>query len=85
MHNFLPKNDNKTEVINKLYEYNDENSKIKLRYFRSRFYLLNDLINILIKDPYVADNDKIFLSKLLNESYNRENQLKVSNYNLTGN
>ena len=63
-HNLLPKNSNKKEIIQKLHKYNSEESKIRLNFFRTKFYLLNDLINILIEDPYVTNNDKIFLNQI---------------------
>ena len=71
-YNFLPKDNDKKNIIQKLKQYNDGNSKYKLSYFRSRFYILNDLLKILIEDPYVLNDDKIFLNKLLNESIARE-------------
>jgi len=72
----------KKNVINKLHEYNSEANEIRLSFFRSKFYILNDLINILIEDPYVENNDKIFLNQLLNESHILENKIK-SNYTIT--
>ena len=78
-HNLLPKNDSKIEIIENLREYNKEKSIVGLNCFRSKFFLLNDLINILINDPYVTNNDKIFLNQILNESHILENKVK-SNY-----
>ena len=75
-HNFLPKNDSKKQIIQKLHEYKDGKSEYQLNFFKSKFYLINDLINILLKDSYVEKDDKIFLNKLLNESYTRENKIK---------
>ena len=63
-HNFLPKNDSKKQIIQKLHEYKDGKSEYRLNFFKSKFYLLNDLINILLNDPYVEKDDKIFLNKL---------------------
>ena len=80
-HNLLPKKDNKTIIIEELQNYNKEKSSLRLNFFRSKFYILNDLINILIKDPYVADKDKIFLKQILNESHILENKIK-SNYTI---
>ena len=76
-YNFLPKNDNKITIINKLKEFNNGYGKYKLSYFRSRFYLLNDLLNILIEDRYILNDEKIFLKKLLNESIAREKKFKI--------
>jgi len=76
-YNFLPKDDNKKKIISKLEKYNNGSSEYKLNYFRSRFYILNDLLNILIEDPYVLNDDKIFLNKLLNESITREKNIQI--------
>ena len=81
-YDLLPKNDSKIEIIKKLSEFRSEKSQIKLSFLRSKFYILNDLINILINDPYVSNNDKIFLNQLLNESHIQENKIK-SNYTIT--
>jgi len=58
----------KTTIVSKLKEYNNHKSKIKLSYFKSNFYILNDLLNLLIKDPSISFNDKIFLNLLLKKS-----------------
>ena len=76
-YNFLPKEDNKANIIKRLKQFNN-GSKYKLSYFKSRFYLLNNLLNILIEDPYVLKEDKIFLNKLLNESIEREKNVKFN-------
>jgi hypothetical protein len=79
IYNFLPKNNNKKDIIIKLYEYSSEKEKYKLSYFKSRFYLLNNLIKILLEDKYVKNDDKLFLNKILNESLIRENKIKNKN------
>ena len=71
----LPKYNNKKEIIKKLYDYNNINNILKLSYFNSKFYILNDLLNLLIQDPFVSNEDKIFLNSLLNESREREKQI----------
>ena len=71
-YNFLPKEDNKSEIINTLKIYNTTTTQFQLNYIKSNFYILNDLIIVLINDPYVKKDDKIFLEKLLEESKNRE-------------
>ena len=71
----LPKYDNKREIINKLKYYDSEDGeegKLKLSFLRTRFETLYNLINILIKDPYVSDKDKVFLNKILNDAKERE-------------
>ena len=50
IYNFLPKRNNKKDIIKKLYEYNSEKRIYKLSYFKSRFYILNNLIKILLED-----------------------------------
>ena len=71
-YNFLPKNDTKSEIIKQLERYNNTNNEIQLRFIRSEFHILNDLLNILIEDPYVKNEKKEFLKQLLNESKMRE-------------
>ena len=44
----LPKTDNKREIINKLKLYNNNNYIINFGFLRSKFYLLEDLLNDLI-------------------------------------
>ena len=71
-YNFLPKKDDKSEIIKQLEKYNNPNSELQLRFIRSEFHILNDLLNLLIEDPYVKKEDKNFLKQLLNESKMRE-------------
>ena len=66
----LPQNDNKKEIIKVLKEYDNDKNLIKLSFLKSNFYILNNLINILIKDPYVFNDDKIYLNKIL-KKYNQ--------------
>ena len=54
--------------MSKLKEYIHNKSKIKLSYFKSNFYILNDLLFLLINDPSISFNDKIFLKGLLKKS-----------------
>ena len=75
-YNMLPINDNKKKIIDKLKEYNNSKSSIQLGFIKTKFYVLNDLINILIKDPYVSSNDKIDLKEILNNSKMREQILE---------
>lgn len=62
----------KTKIISKLKVYNHHKNKIKLSYFKSNFYILNDLLILLINDPSISSNDKIFLNRLLIDSKIRE-------------
>jgi len=72
---FLPKNDNKKIIINKLRKYNNKKSVINLNNFLSKFYILDNIILILLKDPFVSINDKVFLRQLLNDSRKRQKNI----------
>ncbi len=68
----LPKDNNKKKIINKLHNFNNKKNKIKLNFFRTNFYILDNLLNLLIKDPFVLKEDKIFLNKLLLNSKKKQ-------------
>jgi hypothetical protein len=72
----LPKSDNKTEIINKLREYNGQSRETKLIYLQTNFELLYNLINILINDHYISDKDKVFLKSIINDTKKREAKIK---------
>jgi hypothetical protein len=74
--NLLPKKDSKKKIIKSLHKYNNFTSKINLSYFKSKFYILDNLLKMLIKDPYVSHNDKNFLHNLLINSLKRQNKEK---------
>ena len=65
-------------IISKLKEYSIEKSKISLRHFRTNFYILNDLLELLIKDPNVSSLNKTFLNKLYIDSKIR--QVNLNNF-----
>jgi glycosyltransferase involved in cell wall biosynthesis len=73
-YNILPKNDNKIKIINKLKEYSADNAWLQLKFLKSNFYVLNDLLFLLIHDPYVSHENKTFLSKLV-EKYKRKKEI----------
>ena len=77
-YNILPVNDKKTQIINKLKQYNKRTGSIKLSFLKSEFFILTNLINILIKDPYVSNKDKNYLNKLLNFYKNHRKILKIN-------
>ena len=54
----LPEKNNKSQIINKLKQYNKRVGSLKLSFLKSQFDILNNLINILIEDPYVSYQDK---------------------------
>ena len=73
---YLPNDNDKKYIINELHKYNDTNNMINLSFFKTKFYILDDLLNLLIKDPYVCNEDKIFANLLLIDSQKRQEKLK---------
>ena len=47
-YNMLPKNNNKNKIINKLKQYNNNIFGTQLKFLKSKFYILNDLLSIFI-------------------------------------
>ena len=62
-------------IISTLKRYNSPISTIKLSYLKSKFYILDDLLTILINDTNVSLNDKIFLNQLLQDSKMRQKNI----------
>ena len=77
-YNMLPKTDKKKKIIKTIKEYNKSSSKIQLSFIKSKFFILNELLNILLGDPYVSKKDKIFLNNLLIESKKREIEMPIN-------
>ena len=73
---FLPKEDNKKIIIHKLIKWNYNSIKKNLKLFKTKFYILDNLLKLLINDPYVSNEDKIELNKILNDSLNRQKEIK---------
>ena len=73
---FLPKENNKKDIINKLYLYNRNNTDISLKKLKSKYYILDNILNRLVDDPYVTKEDKIFVYELINDSRERQLGLK---------
>jgi len=67
-----------SRIISKLKSYNSDKSRIKLSFFKSKFYILDDLLTLLINDTNVSLKDKNFLNKLFQDSKMRQN--KMSNF-----
>ena len=63
---------NKTKIINKLKNYNENNHSLNLKYFRNHFEVLNNLLEALIKDPDLTEDNRKYCEKLLEESKSRE-------------
>jgi len=61
-----------SRIISKLKQYNSPKSKLKLSYFKSKFYILDDLLSLLINDNNISLNDKNFLKNLLKDSKVRQ-------------
>ena len=74
-YNFSPKN-NKSAIIEKLRIYDKTNKRFKLKNMREHFEVLNNLLEALIKDSAVNRNDKKYLTQLLKESKDREDEIK---------
>ena len=72
----LPKEDSKKYIIRKLYKYDKRNKRIVLNGFKSNFYILDNLLNILIQDPYVSKEDKEYVNKLLTDSLKRQGKMQ---------
>ena len=72
-YNFEPERGNKASIVEKIRYYNKtDNNDIQLYFVKTRRETLNNLLNLLINDPYVNESDKDFLKKLLEESKQRE-------------
>ena len=71
----LPKTDNKTIIIKSLKNFNSTTNPFYISYLKTKIYIYNNLLNLLIKDPYVNKDEKIVLNKLLDESKIREYKL----------
>jgi len=74
--------DNKTYIVQKLRDYEKGFKHIKLKDIKSDFYILNDLLKVLIKDPSLNPDDVYYCQKLLNESIFREKELNKSIQNI---
>ena len=68
----LPKENNKNEIIKKLRHYS-KSKEMNINFLTSNFDILNDLLIILINDPFVSNIKKVFLKRLLNEFKNKNN------------
>ena len=73
---FLPKINNKKHIFNSLNRLNNTKYKVNLNCLITKNYILDDLLILLIKDPYVRNKDKIFAIQLLLESKKRQNNIK---------
>ena len=67
----LSKRSKKKYIINRL-RFHNETLDHNLNMFKTKFFLLNNLLKLLIKDRFVSIKDKIFVYKLLKESIKRQ-------------
>ena len=76
IYDILPKNDDKYRVVNVLERINNNIFFIKFDFFRTKFYILDDLLKMLMHDPFVSNKNKTFVHKLLGESRKRAKNIK---------
>lgn len=74
---FLPDYNNKKLVINKLRKYSQKNSTfyqfpLNLDFLTDRFKPYENLLNALIKDPFIEKEDKNFVTQLYNLTIKKE-------------
>jgi glycosyltransferase involved in cell wall biosynthesis len=74
-YSLLPKNDNKKSIVNTLRLYSRYNNKfcglsLNLEFLTGKFNIYEALLKSLIKDPFVEEEDKGFVSLLLNKTKN---------------
>ena len=72
------KRSKKTYIINRL-RFHNETLDHNLNMFKTKFFILNNLLKLLIKDRFVSIKDKIFVYKLLKESLKREKDITKNN------
>ena len=77
-YNFYENIESKSAIVDKLKEYNGNNTRLHLKNFRSHFEVLNNLLEALIKDPGVNQENKTYCKYLLNESNTRELEINKS-------
>ena len=72
---FLPKESDKKPIIAQLRKFDKRNKRVTLNGFRTKFYILDNLLKKLTNDPYVTKEDKIYVYQLLIDSLKRQNEL----------
>ena len=78
-YNMLPKNNSKSSIIKVLKSYDEAKGGTQLTFLKSKFYLLYNLINILIEDPFVNNDNKILLNVILKKAKEREKYINQTN------
>ena len=62
-------------IVNQLKHYEVSN-KINLSFIKSKFYVLYDLINILLQDHNISQEDKNYLKELLKKTKKRQKEIR---------
>ena len=75
----LPKRNNKKIIIYRLYQHNQTLDR-NLNDFKTKFYILDNLLKSLLKDRFVSIIDKFYLYKLLKESIDRSKKSFYKSY-----
>ena len=74
---FLAKEDNKKFIIKRLIDMNNNKyGKRSLNRFKTKFYIVDNLVKRLLDDPYVTKEDKVELNNILQDSIKRQNDIK---------
>ena len=55
---------------------NNKNEKKSLNLFKTKFYIVDNLVKRLLDDPYVTQEDKVELNNILQDSIKRQNDIK---------
>ena len=75
----MPPKSDKSIIIRHLKRLDNTNRKIALRFLKTNFYLLDNLLIILLKDPCIKrEEDKKYLYQLLEDSKGRQNNSFVN-------
>jgi hypothetical protein len=73
-YDLLPQKSEKKSIIRRLIRL--KNSKVNaLKSFKTNFYILDNLLVKLLKDPYISKIDKIEINKMLIDSLKRQNDI----------
>ena len=80
-YNMASETDNKHDIVEKIIDFKETNPIIKLEFLRTKFHILYNLIDLLMKDHYVSKMDKAKLKKILKETRKKEKILKKEKTN----
>ena len=74
-YNFCQDSICKASIIKKLRKYNGTDNRLQLKNFRTHFEVLNNFLEVLIKDSEINDDDRKYCKNLLLESKIREKEV----------